>query len=183
MFHQDNLEIRVLQERDAEAFFEILEKNRDRLARWVPWLDLITHRPDATLFIQNALAGMERHMELTLGVWVEDHLAGTVGINNWNQLNQTAVLGYWRSEEYEGRHIMTQCCGTFCRYCFEHLGLNRIELRCALENIRSESIAKRLGFSFEGVSRQAECLSGVFVDQKVYALLKNEQHRLMHFKI
>ena len=175
MFKQDNLDIRILQEKDSGDFFQVVEENRTRLKRWVSWLDLVENERDAKNFIRNALAGMEKYTELTLGIWLQDQFVGTIGVNNWNQLNQSAVLGYWISEEYEGQHIIAQCCRTFCQYCFDHLGINRIELRCALHNVRSEAIAKRLGFTFEGISLQAECLYGVFVDQKVYALLKRDQ--------
>ena len=182
MIAHDSLEIRILQEKDAGAFFEVLEKNRARLKQWVPWLDLVATSQDATLFIQNALAGMEKNAEVTLGIWLQDQFIGTVGINNWNALNRTALLGYWISEEFEGQGIATQCCRTFCQYCFEHLGINRIELKCACHNVRSEAIAKRLGFTFEGISFQAEYLYGVFVDQKVYALVKNQSTDLSAYQ-
>jgi ribosomal-protein-serine acetyltransferase len=59
-------------------------------------------------------------------------------------------------------------------YCFNHLHLNRIELRCASENAGSMRVAERLGFSPEGLLRQDECLNGVFVDHYVYGLLADE---------
>ena len=59
-------------------------------------------------------------------------------------------------------------------YCFKQMDLNRIELRCASENMPSQRMAKRLGFTWEGMLRQAELLDGEFVDHFVYSLLRQE---------
>jgi ribosomal-protein-serine acetyltransferase len=57
---------------------------------------------------------------------------------------------------------------------FTRLHLNRIEIRAALENFKSQAIPERLGFKKEGLIRQGEFVNDHFVDLYVYSLLKEE---------
>jgi ribosomal-protein-serine acetyltransferase len=56
----------------------------------------------------------------------------------------------------------------------QRLGMNRVEVRAGVENLRSRRVAERLGFSLEGVMRQAERLGDRFIDHAVYAILASE---------
>jgi ribosomal-protein-serine acetyltransferase len=52
--------------------------------------------------------------------------------------------------------------------------MNRVEVRAGVENLRSRRVAERLGFSLEGVMREAERVGGRFVDHAVYSILASE---------
>ena len=171
--------MRALAPGDAPALFVAVEENRAYLKQWLPWLDLVRSEEDAFNFINNAEAGLENQTEINLGLWwhkasEEQVLVGVVGISSWNRLNRTASIGYWLGQAYQGHGIILQSCKTLCQYCFDNLEINRIELRCAVDNHRSETIAKKLGFTFEGISRQSEYLYDRFIDNKVYALLNDD---------
>ena len=57
---------------------------------------------------------------------------------------------------------------------FNDFELNRIEIQCAIENIKSRAIPERLGFVQEGILRSSEKVNGRFLDHAVYGLLKDE---------
>ncbi|MBI4220372.1 MAG: GNAT family N-acetyltransferase, partial [Chloroflexi bacterium] len=44
----------------------------------------------------------------------------------------------------------------------------------AVDNIRSRAIPERLGFTFEGVQRQAALVNGKYQDLAIYSLLASE---------
>ena len=53
--------------------------------------------------------------------------------------------------------------------------MNRIQIRCAVGNIPSNAVLKRLGFTLEGTEREGELLtSGEYVNVNVYSILKKE---------
>ena len=88
-------------------------------------------------------------------------------------------LGYWVSEQFQGKGIVTRSCQQLLKYAFTHLGLNRIVLRFKHvsddnENGRSRRVAERLGFTQEGVQRQGGVARGEFMDMVVYSLLAEE---------
>lgn len=69
---------------------------------------------------------------------------------------------------------MTRACQAMITYAFHTMKLNKVEIRCATENVRSRAIPERLGFKEEGLIRQAEWLYDHYVDLVVYGLLASE---------
>lgn len=52
--------------------------------------------------------------------------------------------------------------------------MERVEIRCAEQNLKSKAIPERLGFTKEGISRNVENLYGEFVNYDIYGILKDE---------
>jgi ribosomal-protein-serine acetyltransferase len=73
---------------------------------------------------------------------------------------------------------MTDACRALVDYLFSELKLHRIEIRCATDNVKSWAVPKRLGFSKEGVLRQAQAFDGRFLDIEVYGLLAEDWNRV-----
>ena len=69
---------------------------------------------------------------------------------------------------------MTKACKVFVDYAFDVLELNRVEIRCAVDNFKSQSIPERLGFIKEGTLRDTEFLYDHYVDCVVYSILKRD---------
>lgn len=84
-------------------------------------------------------------------------------------------IGYWISEEYEGRGIITASVQKLISYAFEKMGVNRIVILCDSDNERSARVAEKLGFTLEGIIQRDEKRYGAFYNYKIYALLKNER--------
>lgn len=51
--------------------------------------------------------------------------------------------------------------------------IRRFVIKCAVNNEKSNAIAKRCGFSYEGTLKQAEYINGTFHDQNIYGLIAN----------
>ncbi|MNY76832.1 putative ribosomal N-acetyltransferase YdaF [compost metagenome] len=69
---------------------------------------------------------------------------------------------------------MTRCCTALINYGFSELGLQRIEIKAATTNTKSQAIPRRLGFKEEGILRQAELVGGKFLDLVLFAMLRDE---------
>lgn len=54
---------------------------------------------------------------------------------------------------------------------FHNFGLNRVEIRAAVENTKSQAIPRRLGFQEEGIVKEAEWLYDRYVDHIAFAML------------
>ena len=168
------LEIRLLEKRHAPEVFARVDAERDHIRPFLPWADLTRGVADVEAFITRSLRRFGEQNGWDAGIWLDGAYAGGIGAHYYDWLNRKTEIGYWLSREAVGRGIMTDCVRQVCRYLFDELGLHRIEIRCATENVRSRAIPERLGFTFEGVLRGANLLHGRYHDQALYSLLATD---------
>lgn len=169
-----DLELRILQLEDAARLFELTEQNRNYLREWLSWLDENKTIEDTKRFIQGGLERFEKGIGGEFGIWYKGQLAGCIGLPQLKLDHKKAALGYWLSQDCQNKGIMTQVVKGLIDYLFKDLKLNRIEINCATGNKKSCAIPERLGFTCEGVTRQAEWLYDHFVDWNTYSILKKE---------
>jgi RimJ/RimL family protein N-acetyltransferase len=78
------------------------------------------------------------------------------------------------SPAMQGRPIATEAMYLMMREVFENLGYRRYEWKCDALNQPSRAAALRLGFTFEGIFRQATMYKGRNRDTAWYAILDRE---------
>jgi hypothetical protein len=59
-------------------------------------------------------------------------------------------------------------------YALNDLGLNRVEIRCGVENLKSRAIPEKLRFTNEGCIREAEWIYEQYIDHLVYGIPQNK---------
>ena len=69
---------------------------------------------------------------------------------------------------------MTEAVKLLSAYAFTTLKLNRLELMIAVHNEKSTAVARRCGFTEEGVCRDFELINGNFVDHRRFSLLARD---------
>jgi len=168
------LELRPLNLRDAKALFALVEANRERLRRWLPWPDANRCVLDSRAYILRVRAHARAGVGQSFGLWWQGTLVGIAGFVWIDAANRSAGIGYWLASEAEGHGLMTAAVKALLNHGFQALKLNRIEIRAGVRNRRSRAIPERLGFRHEGTLRQSECLVERRVDHAVYGLLASE---------
>ena len=108
------------------------------------------------------------------GIWYDGSLAGVIGFHKIDWNNKSTSIGYWLGNDYVGLGLMTKSVEAFVDYALKELQLNRVEIRAAVENVKSRAIPERLGFQEEGLIRQAEWLYDHYVDHVVYGMLASD---------
>lgn len=170
----DGIVLRMLDGRHADELFRLTDKNREHLRSYLPWIDQVRTSMDSGGFIQSGLQQFANDNGFHAGIWLNNELAGVIGYHYWHWANRRTELGFWLGAEFQGQGLMTSACRTFTEYAFVELGLQRVEIQCASDNLRSRAIPERLGFTKEGVRRQAEWLHDHFADLVVYSMLRDE---------
>ena len=161
----------------AEELFALTHRNRAFLARWLPWLDNVTSAADTRVFIEDQLARFQRGEALHVTIFHQENIAGVLGYNQIDQANGTGLIGYWLGEEFNGKGIMTASVRDLIAVGFKYFSLQRLEIRCAVGNVKSRAVAERLGFTQEGFIRHGEKVGGHHLDMAVYGLLREERKR------
>ena len=168
------VELRLFDDRHAEALFALTEQNRAHLRPWLPWVDQTLSVDDTRAFIQSSLYQYAGNNGFQAGIWFQGELAGAIGYLYFNWRSRKTEIGYWLAESFQGGGIMTRACAAMIEHAFAERGLNRVEIQCASGNTKSRAIPRRLGFVEEGVIREAEWLHDYFADHVVYGMLARE---------
>jgi ribosomal-protein-serine acetyltransferase len=172
----DRHELRLLQLADASELFALTDTNRAYLRQWLPWLDVTNEVADTQSFIESTLRQFANNEALVAAICYDRVIVGTIGFNQIEWQHRCGYIGYWLAQSHCGRGIMTTSVRALVDYAFSTLQLNRLVITCATENQRSRAIPTRLGFTREGVERNAEWLYDRYVDHEIYALFFREWH-------
>lgn len=169
----DHILLKQIELSDAEDIFKTIDSQRAYLGKWLPFVDVSRKIEDTEFFIRKMLESPTDNYVFV--IHYNGMFAGLIGFKDSDKQNKRTELGYWLSESYQKKGIVTQSVQTLCGFAFDELGMNRIQIRCAVGNFPSKKIPQSLGFVLEGVEREGERLTGgVFADLAVYSKLKNE---------
>ena len=165
----------LLNELDAsmsESLFHLVDRNRSHLREFLGWLDHNTSLDDSLKFIETELTKHQSLEGLTLGIYVDKNLVGLVSLYGIDRINHCTSIGYWISQDMQGKGIMSRSVRKLIDLAFNHLNLHRIEIRCAVKNYKSQKVAEQLGFKREGVLKESIFHYGNYFDAYLYGLIK-----------
>ena len=166
--------LRPLSEDDAGELHALIEANRGRLRRWLPWAATQTFE-DTLGFIRKAEEQLARGDGFQAAIVCEKEIAGVIGYVGVNWQHRSTSLGYWLGENHVGKGTMTAAVRALVNHALSVWELNRVEIRVAAENRRSRAIPERIGFRQEGTLRQAELVDGRYLDSVVYSMLASDR--------
>jgi ribosomal-protein-serine acetyltransferase len=168
------LTLRVLRPYEAEAIFMLVQRNREHLREWLPWVDSTRSPIDSRRFLEMSYAGFLSGEGFSFGILSQGTLVGVVGFHGFDRMNRVTSLGYWLAKDYCRQGIMRQSVAACIDFAIREQDMNRVYIRCAEGNTVSKRIPEALGFKLEGIQREAEWLYDHFVNLKVYSLLAAE---------
>lgn len=171
----DTLEVRALRMADADAYYDLCRRNREHLSPWMEWVpEGGVTRGEIREFLRESEKAARAQTQCNAAILENGELAGSVAFRGIDWRNRIAQIGYWLAHDRTGRGLMTRAVRALTDYGFTVLEFNRIEIRCATENRASAAVAERLGFKHEGTLRQAQRLRERYVDDHVFAMLRED---------
>jgi ribosomal-protein-alanine N-acetyltransferase len=170
---QSPVTLRPTREGDAELLH--LWRGEPTVGRYQPLGAVTVQRLRAELAAQN-------HRDLYRGrgekfQWIiqhHDRPAGwiTLVATNWD--HGLAEIGYALSTPFQRQGITPPALRQLLRDLFLHTSLQRIEARCAVDNIGSRKVLEALGFQCEGLLRGYFVLRERRIDNYLYAMLRDD---------
>ena len=106
---------------------------------------------------------------------LDGRIAGCAGFAVIDPYARMGIIGYWLAREHQGRGLVTRAVSALIDHGFNELGLHRVQISAATDNVRSRAVPERLGFTQEGVLREAELVGDEYQDLAVYGLLATDQ--------
>jgi RimJ/RimL family protein N-acetyltransferase len=148
--HVGEVLLRQWREEDADAYWAALESPGGRL-----WHGSTFLTPD------DVVATVVRRRDWTTGdhaSWAlvgEGGLLGSISVHRIDREQEDGEIGYWIAPSARGRGLAARAVDAACRWAFDDLGLQRIQLFHAVENVASGRVAEKARFTCEGRLRQS----------------------------
>ncbi|MDQ3403514.1 MAG: GNAT family N-acetyltransferase [Actinomycetota bacterium] len=170
----EDAELRPLEPWHASEFAAHVVASREHLAPWLPWGSIIVDTETARLFLQSYADRQARDEGRIHGIWVDGVLSGGALFRVFNAAAGVCEIGVWLAPEAVGRGLITKASGVLLDWAFRARGMARVEWQVMTTNVRSVAVARRLGFTKEGVMRQAYPHNGTRHDIELWSLLVDE---------
>ena len=172
----EEISIELLQQHHKEELFELIDLNREHLRKWLLWVDKRKSAEDFESIIPIWIRNYADNNGFDAGIRYKGELVGMIGLHYIDWKNSSSSIGYFLSETYQGRGIVTRSVSALINYLFGTLRINRVEIQCAVGNHKSKAIPERLGFVKEGIKRDGQWLYDHYEDIVTYSLLVKEWH-------
>ena len=105
-------------------------------------------------------------------------MLGVTSLHRIDWVRHSAGIGYWIRRSRFGHGLRDRGRARRCSaHAFDALRINRVEALVALANKPSQRVVEKLGFTREGVAREAELIDGDFLDHYQYSLLDSDRLR------
>jgi ribosomal-protein-serine acetyltransferase len=170
----DQIEIELLQQQHKEELFNLVDKNREHLRRWLLWVDKRKSAADFEPIIPIWIKNYADNNGFDAGIRYNRKLVGMIGLHYVDWKNRSTSIGYFLSEEAQGKGIITIIMQKLIESLFKSMDLHRIEIQVAASNLKSIAIPTRLGFVQEGTKRDGQWLYDHYEDIITFSLLRND---------
>jgi ribosomal-protein-serine acetyltransferase len=162
---------------DGPNLWEAVDESRWHLDRWLPWVPF-NNTPEASQRYAEACAAdwdAGRAVRFAIRDRKNDELLGVVGLDSCVHLHRSCELGYWLKLSATGRGLMSEAAAMAIEFAFGRMGVHRVRCAAATDNYASLRVIARLGFRFEGISRQAEYVASRWLDHAVFGKLESDK--------
>lgn len=167
----DQITLNPLSIDDIFKIFNTLDKEREYMREWLPFVDNTNVEEDTQNYVNHVLKTEDKQYT----IYYESKFVGLIGYKGTDFDNHKTEIGYWLSQYAQGNGIMSRSVRKLMEYAFDELGINRIQIKVATENSKSRKIPEKLGFTLEGFERDGELHNnGHFRDVAIYSFLKRE---------
>jgi ribosomal-protein-serine acetyltransferase len=168
--------VRVYREEDASALYEAARESIAEVSVWLPWCHENYTIEESREFVDSRAQAARSDEWYSFAAFEKDsgRFLGGVGLNFFNRVHQMANLGYWVRTTAAGRGVATTATRLVARFGFTQLGLHRIEILAAVDNIASQRVAEKVGAVREGVLRKRLLIRGESQDAVLFSLLPED---------
>ena len=158
---------------DAPALHEAAMESVWEVRPFMPWC-----RPDLTVdagrrWIEAQVSAFKtgKAFEFFI-VGPDSHFLGGCGLNQIDEENHRANLGYWVRSSATGRGVATAAVRQLVQWAFSNTALVRLEVVVSTQNAASLRVAEKSGALREGVLKKRLLLHGIWHDAVMLSFVR-----------
>lgn len=171
------LVVRCWHPRDAPKLKAALDTSLDHLRPWMPWAnsgatDLATQAKSLRRFRGEFDLGKD----FVYGIFSQDETLVLGGCGLHTRAGPRArEIGYWIRSGHTNQGLATEAAAALTKVALEVDQVERVEIHCDPNNVRSAAVARKLGFSHEATLRnRAVTGEGKPRDTMIWTLFADE---------
>jgi RimJ/RimL family protein N-acetyltransferase len=155
-FESERLTIRAPKVEDTPEVWKSICNSLPVFKEWFPWAQTEPILAEREENIREAVANFITRKDLRFHLYLKEtgEFIGSTGLHRIDWTLPKFEIGYWLDTKFEGHGYMSEAVERLTQFAFEELGARRVEIRCDEENVKSRSVAERVGFTLEGTLRQ-----------------------------
>ena len=175
------LVIRCWESTDAAALRAAVDSSLEHLRPWMPWaMDEPSTMEETEARLSGYSAKFAAGEDFTFGLFNEDEseVVGSSGLHT--RLGEGGLeIGYWIRADRIGLGLATEAVRALTTAGFSMDSIERIQIHCAPENVRSARVPEKLGYRLverrKGDERNSD---GSLRDTLVFRMLRREWERM-----
>jgi RimJ/RimL family protein N-acetyltransferase len=184
--HTQRLVIRCYDPVDAPLLSEAITASLEHLKPWMPWAYFEPEELQAKIQrLRTFRARFDLGEDFVYGIFdrEEKRVLGGTGLHT--RVGEGArEIGYWIHADFINQGLATESSAALVRVAFEVDGVQRVEIHCDPENVRSAAVPRKLGFTHEATLRSRVPLSEKRRrDSMIWTLFKDDYPNSLAAKV
>lgn len=173
----EKCELKIISIEDLEAYYTLINNNRDRLKSYFPkTIESTQNLQEAKNHLSKINQKFVNKEIYPFGVFKNKLLIGWLSLKNIDWRIPKGELAYFIDKKYEGNGIISSALKEIIKFAFNELKMEKIYTRTGSDNLGSKKLAIKYGFKQEGILRNEFRLNGELIDTIYFGKLKNHEH-------
>lgn len=175
--HTPRLVIRCWNPVDAPLLKTAIDESVDHLRPWMPWA---YNEPEDLQKKIDRLRSFRGKFDLgqdfVYGIFNKDETRVLGGTGLHTRIGEGArEIGYWIHKDYTNQGLATEVSAALTKVAFEIDGVERVEIHCDAENVRSAAVLRKLGYTHDATLRKrVRAHDGTLRDAMIWSLLRQD---------
>lgn len=171
----ERLILRCWNPEDAGLLNAAVDESRAHLKPWMPWAHQTVSLEERIDYLRNTRARFDRGEDFVYGIFAADEgrVLGGTGLHT-RVGAQAREIGYWIHADFISKGFATETAAALTRAAFEIDGVERVEIHCDPENIRSASVPRKLGYTHEATLRRNNLFLNEWRDSMIWTLFRED---------
>jgi RimJ/RimL family protein N-acetyltransferase len=154
--HTKRLVLRCYDPMDAPLLKAAIDVNLDHLRPWMPWAKDEPQGLEAKVELIRRFRGeFDLDRDYVYGVFSQDEraLLGSTGLHT-RVGSEAFEIGYWIHVAHINQGLATETAAALTKVAFEVHRVDRVEIHCDPDNVRSAAVPNKLGYTHEATLRR-----------------------------
>jgi RimJ/RimL family protein N-acetyltransferase len=162
---------------DAALLNQAVKESQEHLKPWMAWAKgELPSLEERIGWLRYCRGQFDLDHDYVLGIFDPEQKRVLGGSGLHTRLGKGALeIGYWIHKDYINQGYATEVAAALTKVAFKIMQVNRVEIHCEPENVRSAAVPRKLGYTLEAVLKQrVETGENSWRDSMIWTLFASE---------